>query len=102
MIDIKSKPLQNMPVEAIEELKGLLEPSLDILNTLGEVGFSDPYEGWDYTGSLTDAMALIYLRGVMDGFKDCNDCWNETVNDSEFILQKLGELNERQESSNGK
>ena len=102
MIDIKSKPLQNMPVEAIEELKGLLEPSLDILNTLGEVGFSDPYEGWDYTGSLTDAMALIYLRGVMDGFKDCNDCWNETVNDSEFILQKLGELNERQESSNEK
>ena len=66
-----------MPVEAIEELKDLLEPPLDILDTLGEVGFPDPYEGWDYTGHLTDAMALIYLRGVRDGFKDCNDCWNE-------------------------
>ena len=79
MIDIQSKPLQNMPVEAIEELKDLLEPPLDILDTLGEVGFPDPYEGWDYTGHLTDAMALIYLRGVRDGFKDCNDCWNETA-----------------------
>ena len=102
MIDIKSKPLQNMPVEAVEELRGLLEPALDILNTLGEVGFPDPYEGWDYTGSLTDAMAEMYHKGVADGFNECNDCWNETVNDSEFILQKLGELNERQESSNEK
>ena len=77
MIDIQSKPLQNMPVEAIEELKDLLEPPLDILDTLGEVGFPDPYEGWDYTGHLTDAMALRYLRGVRDGYKDCNDSWNE-------------------------
>ena len=80
MIDIQSKPLQNMPVEAIEELKDLLEPPLDILDTLGEVGFPDPYEGWDYTGHLTDAMALIYLRGVRDGYKDCKDSWNEEGN----------------------
>ena len=77
MIDIKSKPLQNMPVEAIEELKDLLEIPLSTLDTLGEVGFPDPYEGWDYTGHLTDAMALIYLRGVRDGYKECNDSWNE-------------------------
>jgi len=43
-------------------------------------------------------MAEMYLQGVRDGYKECNDCWNETVNDSEFILQKLGELNERQEN----
>ena len=102
MVDEESRAYRSIPKEARLELNQLLNPALDILDTLGEVGFQDPYEGWDYTGSLTDAMALIYLRGVMDGFKDCNDCWNETVNDSEFILQKLGELNERQESSNGK
>ncbi len=79
MIDIQSKPLQNMPVEAIEELKDLLEPPLDILDTLGEVGFPDPYEGWDYTGHLTDAQALIYLRGVRDGYKECIDSWNEVL-----------------------
>ncbi len=66
MIDIKSKPLQNMPVEAIEKLKDLLEPPLDLLDVAARL---DPniYEGWDYTGHLSDAMALIYLRGVRDG-----------------------------------
>ena len=102
MVDEESRAYRSIPKEARLELNQLLNPALDILDTLGEIGFQDPYEGWDYTGSLTDAMAEMYLQGVRDGYKECNDCWNETVNDSEFILQKLGELNERQESSNGK
>ena len=102
MVDAESRAFSKMPKEARLEFIKLLDPILDILDSLGEIGFQDPYEGWDYTGSLTDAMAEMYHKGVADGFNECNDCWNETVNDSEFILQKLGELNERQESSNGK
>ena len=77
MVDLESKMLQNMPVQAIRKLRALLDPSLDLLDSLSEIGFQDPYEGWDYTGSLTDAMAEMYHKGVADGFKECNDSWNE-------------------------
>ena len=102
MVDAESKAFAKMPKEARLEFIKLLDPILDTLDLLSGLGFQDPYEGWDYTGSLTDVMAEMYHKGVADGFNECNDCWNETVNDSEFILQKLGELNERQESSNEK
>jgi len=100
MVDAESRAFSKMPKEARLEFIKLLDPILDILDSLG-LGV-DRRTRWDYTGSLTDAMAEMYHKGVADGFNECNDCWNETVNDSEFILQKLGELNERQESSNGK
>ncbi len=77
MVDEESRAYRLIPKEARLELNQLLNPALDILDTLGEIGFQDPYEGWDYTGSLTDAMAEMYLQGVRDGYKECNDCWNE-------------------------
>jgi len=76
MVDLESKMLQNMPVQAIRKLRALLDPSLDLLDSLSEIGFQDPYEGWDYTGALTDIMAEMYLQGVRDGYDECNDAWN--------------------------
>ena len=79
MIDTEVKAFEHMPKEARLEFIRLLDPILDILDSVGEAASQDPYEGWDYTGSLIDAMAEMYLQGVRDGFKDCNDCWNETA-----------------------
>ena len=77
MVDTESRAFSKMPKEARLEFIKLLDPILDTLNLLSGLGFQDPYEGWDYTGSLTDAMAEMYLQGVRDGYKECNDCWNE-------------------------
>jgi len=77
MVDAESKAFAKMPKEARLEFIKLLDPILDTLNLLSGLGFQDPYEGWDYTGSLTDAMAEMYHKGVADGFKECNDSWNE-------------------------
>ena len=71
MVDEESRAYRSIPKEARLELNQLLNPTLDILDTLGEVGFQDPYEGWDYTGSLTDAMAEMYHKGFEDGYEQC-------------------------------
>ena len=71
MVDAESKAFSKMPKGARLEFIKLLDPILDILDSLGEIGFQDPYEGWDYTGSLTDAMAEMYHKGVADGYYEC-------------------------------
>ena len=85
MVDAESKAFAKMPKEARLEFIKLLDPILDTLDLLSGLGFQDPYEGWDYTGSLTDAMAEMYHKGVADGYEQCNARWVETVNDSEFV-----------------
>ena len=71
MVDAESRAFSKMPKEARLEFIKLLDPILDILDSLGEIGFQDPYEGWDYTGSLTDAMAEMYHKGFEDGYEQC-------------------------------
>ena len=69
MVDAESRAFSKMPKEARLEFIKLLDPILDILDSLG-LGV-DRRTRWDYTGSLTDAMAEMYHKGFEDGYEQC-------------------------------